>query len=76
MQKGGWHPQPIHGQSDAVLSEASSQKLVFFASFYRILIKRVSKPSIFLTSQLLIFLTSFLFPGPMQHPQKLLIEVK
>ncbi|MGD2088724.1 MAG: radical SAM protein [Candidatus Aminicenantes bacterium] len=24
--KGGWHPQSIHGQPDAVLSEASSQK--------------------------------------------------
>jgi ribosomal-protein-alanine N-acetyltransferase len=24
--KRGWHPQPIHGQPDAVLSEASSQK--------------------------------------------------
>ena len=39
FQKGGWHPQPIHGQPDVVLSEASSQKLVFFASFYKILIK-------------------------------------
>jgi ABC-2 type transport system permease protein len=42
MPKRGWHPQPIHGQPDAVLSGASSQKLVFFASFSRILIKRVN----------------------------------
>ena len=42
--KSGWHPHPIHGQTDAVLSEASSQKLVFFASFYRILVKRVRHP--------------------------------
>jgi hypothetical protein len=35
----GRRPQPIHGQSDVVLSGASSQKLVFFASFYRILVK-------------------------------------
>ena len=33
---GGWHPQPIHSQPDVVLSEASSQKFVFFASFYKI----------------------------------------
>ena len=34
---GGWHPRPIHGQPDAVLSGASSpsRKLGFFASFYR-----------------------------------------
>jgi hypothetical protein len=38
--KSGWHPHPIHGQPDAVLSEAASQKLVFFASFFKILTKR------------------------------------
>jgi hypothetical protein len=38
--KRGWHPQPIHGQPDAVLSGTSSQKLIFFASFYKILIKK------------------------------------
>jgi anaerobic selenocysteine-containing dehydrogenase len=40
LVKRGRRPHPIHGQPDAVLSEASSQKLVFFASFYRILIKK------------------------------------
>ena len=36
----GWHPQPIHGQPDAVLYGASSQNLVLFASFFKVLIKR------------------------------------
>jgi hypothetical protein len=36
--------------------------------------KRVSKPSIFLTSQLLIFSTSFFLSGPIQHLQKLSIK--
>ncbi|MGD2091429.1 MAG: hypothetical protein PVH61_34975 [Candidatus Aminicenantes bacterium] len=39
LSKRGRRPQPLHGQPDAVLSGASSQKFVFFASFYRILIK-------------------------------------
>jgi hypothetical protein len=39
--KRGWHPQPIHGQPDGVLPGASSQKRVFFAGFYSILIKSV-----------------------------------
>jgi signal transduction histidine kinase/DNA-binding response OmpR family regulator len=42
--KSGWHPHPIHGQTDAVLSGASSQNLVFFASFYKILVKRQNNP--------------------------------
>jgi formylglycine-generating enzyme required for sulfatase activity/energy-coupling factor transporter ATP-binding protein EcfA2 len=37
--KRGWHPQPIHGQPDAVLSGASSQKPGSSASFYRIIVK-------------------------------------
>jgi hypothetical protein len=37
--KRGWHPQPLHGQSNAVLSGASSQKLVFFCK----LLKDISK---------------------------------
>jgi tetratricopeptide (TPR) repeat protein len=43
LAKSGWHPHPIHGQPDGVLSEASSQMLVFFTSFYRILIKKTRK---------------------------------
>jgi hypothetical protein len=39
LRLGGRRPQPLHGQPDAVLSGATSQKLVFFASFYKILIK-------------------------------------
>jgi hypothetical protein len=41
FSKSGRRPHPLHGQSDAVLLGASSQKFVFFASFYRILVKRV-----------------------------------
>jgi hypothetical protein len=37
----GWHPQPIHGQPDVVLSRTSSQKFGFFACFYRILVKGI-----------------------------------
>jgi len=37
--KGGRRPQPIHGQPDAVLSGTISKKIVFFAFFYRVLIK-------------------------------------
>ena len=40
FSKRGWHPQPIHGQSDVVLSGASSQKFVFLANFYKVLVKR------------------------------------
>jgi HAE1 family hydrophobic/amphiphilic exporter-1 len=42
----GWHPRPIHGQPDAVLSEASSQKFGFFASFYRRLVKKEPKATL------------------------------
>jgi hypothetical protein len=59
--KRGWHPQPIHGQPDVVLSKASSQKLVFFASFYRILVKRslnVKKVTLIILV-LLVLITGF-----------------
>jgi sulfate transport system permease protein len=39
FSKRGRRPHPIHGQSDAVLSGAPVQKLVFFACFFKILIK-------------------------------------
>lgn len=42
LAKRGWRPQPIHGQPDDVLPGASSQKFVFFACSFKILIKRVS----------------------------------
>ena len=42
----GWHPRPIHGQPDAILSEASSQKFGFFASFYRRLVKKEPKATL------------------------------
>ncbi|MGD2090460.1 MAG: hypothetical protein PVH61_30085 [Candidatus Aminicenantes bacterium] len=35
----GWHPQPIHGQPDAVLSEASSQKSAQKTKFHKVLLK-------------------------------------
>ncbi|MGD2092988.1 MAG: two-component regulator propeller domain-containing protein [Candidatus Aminicenantes bacterium] len=37
--KGGRHPQPIHGQPDAVLSETSSQKFAGKTKFPRVLVK-------------------------------------
>jgi cytochrome c len=37
--KGGWHPQPIHGQPDAVLSEVSSQKSAEKTKFHKVLVK-------------------------------------
>jgi hypothetical protein len=40
-KSGGWHPQPIHGQPDVVLSRTSSQKPGFFACFYRLLVKGI-----------------------------------
>jgi len=46
LPKRGWHPRPIHGQPDAVLSEASSQKFGFFASFYRRLVKKEPKATL------------------------------
>jgi hypothetical protein len=39
--KRGRRPQPLHGQPDAVLSGASSQKLVFFCK----LLQDISKKS-------------------------------
>jgi hypothetical protein len=36
----GWHPHPIPGQPDAVLSGASSQKLVFLQALYSIINKK------------------------------------
>jgi signal transduction histidine kinase/DNA-binding response OmpR family regulator len=39
FSKGGWHPQPIHGQTDAVLSEASSQKFAGKAKYQELLEK-------------------------------------
>jgi signal transduction histidine kinase/ligand-binding sensor domain-containing protein/DNA-binding response OmpR family regulator len=36
----GWHPQPIHGQPDAVLSEASSQKFAEKTKLQEVLVKR------------------------------------
>jgi hypothetical protein len=35
FQKGGWHPQPIHGQPDAVLSELHLKSLPKKQSFTR-----------------------------------------
>ena len=37
--KRGWHPQPIHGQPDAVLSGASSQKFAEKTKFHKVLVK-------------------------------------
>jgi competence protein ComEC len=37
--KRGWHPQPIHGQPDAVLSETSSQKFAEKTKFHKVLVK-------------------------------------
>jgi cold shock CspA family protein len=36
---GGWHPQPIHGQPDAVLSGASSQKFAEKTKLHKVSIK-------------------------------------
>jgi hypothetical protein len=41
FSKRGWHPQPIHGQPDAVLSGASSQKFAEKTMFQKVLVKRV-----------------------------------
>jgi hypothetical protein len=41
LQKGGRRPQPIHGQPDAVLSEASSQKFAEKTKFHKVLVKKV-----------------------------------
>jgi hypothetical protein len=34
-RKGGWHPQPIHGQPDVVLSELHLTSLFFLQAFLR-----------------------------------------
>jgi amino acid adenylation domain-containing protein len=39
FSKRGWHPQPIHGQPDAVLSGTSSQKFAEKTKFNRVLVK-------------------------------------
>jgi hypothetical protein len=39
-QKGGWHPRPIHGQPNAVLSGTSSQKFAKKTKFHKVLVKR------------------------------------
>jgi hypothetical protein len=66
------------GLLKASLNESHRQKLQPSSKGYVIYWnsheKRVSKPSIFLISHLLIFSTSFFSPGPMKHPQKLLID--
>ena len=41
--KRGWHPQPIHGQPDAVLSETSSQKFDEKKKLRKVLVKKSSK---------------------------------
>jgi|GEM_PF-254230 len=40
LLKRGWHPQPIHGQPDVVLPEASSQKFSEKTKFHKVLVKR------------------------------------
>jgi tetratricopeptide (TPR) repeat protein len=42
--KRGRRPQPIHGQPDAVLSEASSQKFAEKTKFHKVLVKRGRRP--------------------------------
>jgi len=39
INKRGRRPQPLHGQTDAVLSGTISKKIVFLASFFKPLIK-------------------------------------
>ena len=41
FSKRGWHPQPIHGQPDVVLSEASSQKFAEKTRFQELLVKEL-----------------------------------
>jgi hypothetical protein len=38
--KRGWHSQPIHGQPDVALSEASSQKFAEKTKFHKVLVKK------------------------------------
>jgi hypothetical protein len=64
------------GLLKASLNESNRQQmyqnLKCYIIHWNLYTKRVSKPSIFLTSDLLNF---FLFPGPVQHLQKLFINI-
>jgi hypothetical protein len=42
FSKRGWHPQPIHGQPDAVLFGTSSQKFADKIKFHQVLLKSIN----------------------------------